>query len=347
MSTPNFATPATKYASNPIIARAALTGWYSNQLFDFQAMIDPANSSQILIFCSGLTTGNVISIGLFTAPTSNPYAWTHIAQVLQGSGSGFDSAGVRLGSVIYDAGTFYMFYTGYATSYTANYFSGTIGVATSTDHLTFGSRAQIVTAAGNGRNDGSGLDCFAVIKKPDTTWAAVYAYYIDADPNELPAFRAATASTPTGTWTKAGSGDIYGGDSVGTKFYEFHQLLYVAPTYYLLYEQGGSVASNIPYQCYAASSSDPTTTFAALNSGTPIIPHGAAASWDQYHTATPGVLTQGNGDPIAIAGAFYGYYCGAGDVLEAYYSNEWPPAMVTLAATSTGRFGSVFAGAVR
>lgn len=346
MAVPNFATPATKYVSNPIIARAALTSWYSNQLFDFQAMVDPADATQLLIFCSGLTvTTNVISIGLFTAPVSTPYSWTLIGQVLQGSGSGFDSAGVRLGSVIYDSGTFYLFYTGYATSYTANYYQGTIGVATSADHLTFGSRTQIVTASGNGRNDGSGLDCFAAIKKPDNAWAAVYAYYTDAS-NGLPGFRAATASSPTGTWTKAGSGDIYGGDAPGTKFYEFHQLLYVAPTYYLLYEQGGSVASLIPYQCYAASSSDPTTTFTALNSGTPLIPVGAGGAWDQYHTATPGVLTAGNGNPTTVGGNFLGYYCGAGDALEPYYDNKWPPAMVTFAAVN-GMFSTVFAGVVR
>jgi len=330
---PDFTRTATKYAGNPIIPRASLTSWYANQLFDFQAMIDPADATQILIFLSGSTgtAASTITIGYATAPVSNPYAWTVQGQILTASGSGFDAAGVRLGSVVYDSNTFYLFYTAYATDYT----DSTIGVATSTDHVSWTRQGQILTATGQGRNDGITVNEPAVIKQPNGTWAMVYGY--NTSTTTLPGFRAATASSPTGTWTKAGGGDIYGNDG-HSYFYEWHHLCRRPELndYVLFYERGSSASTISVYQCYAASSPDPSTTFTVLNGGNPLVPFGAGGAWDQYHTATPSVLTRGNGDPVLVGGDYLGYFCGAGDVIDPYYTNKWPPAMVRLQAFKKG-----------
>jgi hypothetical protein len=329
---PNFATPATKFAGNPIINENNLPSYGRNQLYDFQALVNPADQTQILIFMSALagTTAAGQQIALMTAPVTDPYNWRDRGVIFSYSGSGFDAAGVRLGSMIYDSGTFYLFYTGCPDG---SYINCGIGLATAKRPTGPWTRhGQILAYNGNGGTDGVSLDCMAVLHDDDGTWVGIYTYRgSDAAPL---GFRAATASSPTGPWTKVNVGTDLLGDG-GAHYWEFHHLLKdrTRGIYYLAFERGGPESSNIPYQSFAASNtSSPTTPYTILNDGTPIIPVGmqpcSGGEWDACHTATPGVLTLGNGNPVMIDGNFLGFYCGAGDRLEPFYLNKWSPAMV-------------------
>src|SRR6185295_8340668 len=88
-----------RYSGNPIIP--LVPGWYEVNIADPVVMVNPLDATQLLMYMTGqaLPRGSGgLSIGLFRAARSNPFAWTEYGQVLTGSGSGWDAAYVRVGS---------------------------------------------------------------------------------------------------------------------------------------------------------------------------------------------------------------------------------------------------------
>jgi hypothetical protein len=220
--------------------------WYEGQVYDFQPLTDPADSTRLLCYVSGMkapTPSGEQSIGRFHVSASNPFqTWTSDGQVLtKGAGGAWDAGGVRMGSLFYDAGTYYLFYSGWDAGFTYE----KIGLATSTDGTTFTKYASnpILTPTGQGRTDGDFVSEPAVLKE-GSAWTMIYGYRNGA--TILPGYRYATSGDGL-SWTKGGAGDVLTTDPL---YGEFHQLVkFGASDYALIYEAG---SLTVPYRIKVA-----------------------------------------------------------------------------------------------
>jgi len=304
-----------RYAGNPTITLPVGT-WYSSQIYDFNVLVDPTDSTKLMMFCSGMAAPVAVgtqSIGLFRANVSDPYTWTEVGQVITPTES-WENGLCRLGSVIYDSGTFYLFYSGDATG-------EKIGVATSTDNgATFTKYASnpILTPTGQGRNDGDYVSEPAVIKE-GSAWTMIYSYRNGA--TILPGFRYATSSDGF-AWTKGGSGDVL---TTAPLYGEFHQILKKDGLYYLVYEAG---STTVPYRIFMATSSVVTGPFVTTQASPILLESGVVGSFDRYHVATPCLAE--------ISGRWLLFYSGAGDHDQPYGTNHWPGGMAEFAARPCG-----------
>jgi hypothetical protein len=293
-------------------ASVTLTGWYASQLFDFSVIVDPTDSTRLLIYCTGMAapveTGTQ-SIGLFRAPVSNPTSWTEVGQVLIADQT-YENGAIRCGSVVYDSGTYYLFYTT-GTSSTC--------LATSTNGTTFAkySGNPILSPSG----DETQAFHPAVIKEPGG-WSMVYTYSTAS--NILAGFRAATSTNAT-AWTKTGGGDLL---TTAPLYGEFHQLLKYDGHYYLIYESGSPTDT---YRIFAADSSSATGRFSPMPINPLLKESGTVGAFDRYHVATPCLVLVNN--------LWLLFYCGAQDHAQPYGTNHWPPA-VTIFVDRVAVFGS-------
>src|SRR6266436_6616632 len=141
-----------RYSVNPIVPLVG-GSWYESQFAELAVMIDPSDSTKLKMYAGGMAapvqTG-VESIGLFTASVADPFTWVDQGQVLTIAGSGWEiGQGIRLGSILYDSGAYYLFYNN--DDVTNN--TSSIGLATSGDGSTFTRYAgnPILTPTGQGR----------------------------------------------------------------------------------------------------------------------------------------------------------------------------------------------------
>ena len=303
------------YSGNPIIPVSGAPAHRNAQVFDFQFLINPSDATKTLLYvtCMPEPVANAtLSISLFEGLASDLTSWTEYGEVLlKGTSGQFDDTAVRLGSIVYHDGTFYMFYSadpgGSAT------FS--IGLATSTDGYTFTKQGQIMTASGNSRNDGTSIEDPAVIRDTDGTWLMVYSYRNGG--SILPGLRLATSPDAT-TWTKVGTGDVI---TTTPRYAEWHQLFKHNGTYYLAMEIGSGA---YPFECFLASAGsflgpwrlEPYTLIPRTN---------ISGDVARYHTATPFLFEHD--------GAWRALYCAANEFDAAYADNHWPACL----ATFTGR----------
>lgn len=293
--------------------------WYEEQVFDFQVLVDPSDATRLLCYASGMTTpanSTNIKIGRFHAPLSGDLtSWTDDGIVLSPTASTWDATFVRMGSLFYESGTFYMFYSGRSGSGTS------IGLATSTNGTTFTKFAgnPILTPTGQGRNDGGHVEEPAVIKE-GASWTMIYAYVSGVT---LPGYRYATSSDGT-TWTKGGAGDILNNEPL---FSEFHQILnFGANDYALIYEAGNfSTAYNL-FVARSTAVTGPYTNW--INN--PLLRQASAPVFDRYHIATPFI--------IQINGQWKLFYCGASDADQPFNTNTWPGSIANIyvGATKSG-----------
>jgi sucrose-6-phosphate hydrolase SacC (GH32 family) len=309
-------------AASLILARPAsiyiplggAASWRQEQVFDFQVFVDPADSTRVLCYCSGMaspTGSNNIVIGRFHAPALGlMHSWTDDGPLISPTAATWDATFCRMGSLFYDSGTFYCFYTGSNDSNATE----SIGLATSTDGVTFTKYAgnPILTPTGQGRNDGDHVSEPAVLKE-GSSWTMVYGYRNGG--TTLPGYRYAT-STDGHTWTKGGSGDILTNTPL---FSEFHQLVkFGTNDYALVYEAGNAT---VPYRIFVARATSVTGPYTNWASN-PLLAEQGGSAWDKFHVATP-FMTQINGRDLL-------FYCGASDVSEPYASNTWPGSFATL-----------------
>jgi hypothetical protein len=322
----DFTTRPVRYSGNPIVPLDQ-AAWRSDFINDPVAMIDPNDSSTLLIWVTGVAAPGGVrhSLGLFTAPVSDPYTLTEYGQVLfPGSAGQFDADGMRIGDVWYDAGTFYMLYTGFSASETIF----KIGLATSADGRSWTKHGSnpIFTCDGNGRDDGGDKVDAAAVLKEGSTLSMVYSYYTDSV--TLPGFRYATASTsdPT-TWTKQGSGDIL---TIAPLRAEKHQIWKSEGVYYLLYEAGSETE---PFRIYLATAPALTGPW-RLSPFNPILKEsGLVGASDRYHVSTPYYVAAGGRDLL--------YFSPAGDLDQPYWQNRWPLSVATY-VRRPARGGSIF-----
>jgi predicted GH43/DUF377 family glycosyl hydrolase len=313
--------PFAKYVGNPIIKTKG-SAWYASQIFDPCVLVDPSDSTKLIMFASGMAppvNSGHITIGRFNSTLANPYVWTEVGQVLTaGTPGNFDDHDVRMGSCFYESGIFYIFYTGSTGS------SGSsVGLATSTNGTTFtrSGKNPVLTPTGNGRNDGTHVSEAAVIKE-GSSWTMVYAY---RGASVLPGYRYATSIEGT-TWTKGGKGDIL--TCVSGFYCEFHQLFKIGSDYVLLYESGNN---NNAFRLYLASASSPTSMFSKSSRNSVLREASITDAWDRYHVAT-GWLTK-------IGTSWRLFYSGAGDLNQPYYNNTWSLGIADLPLTAPTNAG--------
>lgn len=149
-----------------MIPRGPSGSWYEANIFDPRPMVDPFDATKLMMYTTGQEApvgSGTASIGLwraskadFVAWTINkslPNPWTFDRIVLQKAAAGqWDgkAGGVRLGSVVYRGGVFYLYY--------ASQLDLTeIGLATSPDGVTFTRLASnpILSPAAQDRVDGT------------------------------------------------------------------------------------------------------------------------------------------------------------------------------------------------
>lgn len=296
---------------------------YDSQVFDPGVMVNPTDATQLLLYCSLMgapVQDGEISIGRFTAPLasyvadpSNPANWTYTGQVLtKGTGGAWDDAYVRLNSIDYLSGTYYLSYTGNDGSVDQ------IGLATSSNGTSFTKSGAnpILTPTGQGRNDGNYVSQ-GFIYREGSALTMIYSYR-DAPGTILPAYRYATATTADWTsWTKGGSGDIY---RTAPLYAEFHQVLKHNGLYYLVYEAGNFSEA---FGCRFATSGTVTGPYTPIQSGGALFfpASGTVGAWDRYHTSTPFLIELANGWNLFVS-------C-AGDHFQPYGTNTWPLGVAT------------------
>lgn len=182
----------TRYASNPIIEHVPAT-YRAGQVMEATVLPNPSDADQLLLyFCGQLQGGWDGQVARATAAVSDPYTWTitHEDCLVSGAEGQWDDDMIRLDSLLYVDGTYYLYYTG------NNY---AVGLATSSDGITF------TKDAGNPIFTPSGTETVvsqAAVLRDGAVWYMWYSYR-DSGEGVLPAIKLAT-STDGVTWTKTG-----------------------------------------------------------------------------------------------------------------------------------------------
>jgi hypothetical protein len=273
-------------------------------LYDFVVMDDPTDNTKLRIYCSGMASpvaSGQESIHLFTCPKSDPSDWTFVDQLLTPNVS---ENTIRLDSVQNVSGNWTMFYSAYRSGTSSD-----INRATSTDGLTWVKQGTVLTATGQGRNDGDMVSQGATLIE-GSTWTMLYSYRDTTINNILPGFRAAQSTDGGVTWTKVGTGDVF---TTSPMVGEFHQLRKVGAGQYQLFYETGS-----PFQICLATATSVTGPYTDHPKNPILTGSMQAGQFDQYHVATPHVTTINGVDTI--------FYCGASEFYTGNYANNhWYP----------------------
>lgn len=299
---------------------ASTSDYHYANIFDPNVVEHPTDPTKLALFASGQgdDTGNpgggYSRIGRWTMTKASPLATPTFDQVVLTGGTGpawnNQSGGVRLGTVIYTGGTYYMYFTTQLTG-TA------IGVATSTDGVTFTiNSTQMLTPSGDETQIGE-----PAVWWEDGVATMIYDYRTSAD--VLPGLRVATASSLTGPFTKTGGTDILkrpsGSGDPGTNYdmhVEYHQIVKRNGKYYMLVEVGGNVTDTTPYRNYLVGPADsPAGPYQWNKLVIAENPSGTTGVDDKFHVATPGLFT--------VSGTDYLLWTGAPDKAQPYGENHW------------------------
>lgn len=315
----------TRFAGNPVIA-ASSHAWQDSQAFDSCVIVDPNNSSQLIMFYTGMAaprTFGIESIGRATAPVSNPTTWTQYA-----SNPIINDTNRRMDSIVYTGGTFYLYSTngdGAGTS---------IQLLTSTDGFTFTLVGSVLTAAGQGRNDGDAVSQGAVIVEAGL-WTMLYSWRDTGSGQVLKGYKYATSSDGI-TWTKGGGTPgiiipIGVPGTIDSLYMEFKQLIKIGSTYIVAHESYDGVIA----QGGMAYSQSLTGGWKKV--GDPFFQQSKVpGSFDEHHI--------GGECWFEAAGAWYLAYCGA-DLVDPYPS-QWSIGIAALSGPTGTPLDIVNAGIV-
>lgn len=333
--------PPLRDSANPLILHGA-AAWYDSQIYDFTVIPDPVDATKLLGYASGMaapTQTGTQSIGLFRSTVANFTSWaenggTGNGQVLQPTGiATFDGDHVRLGCVVdnVDTSEIWLYYAGWSAS------DIKIGLAkapyATPDVFTRYGINPILTATGNGNNDGDAVQTCSVMPpwiSGLNYWVMVYEYRI----NGASQYRVATSADGMG-WAKTVTGDVLGVKPDGVSFsgVEFHQLRQIGSTCYLIFESG---SLTVPYAIYAASAATPEGPFVSISETLPLIgPSGASGAYDQKHLATPFLVN--------IAGTERLFFCGTSSTNP--FAGQWSVGVASYNATLTTIISDTFTDA--
>lgn len=320
-----------RYTGNPIIPLLAAS-WYASQIYDFCPVVNPNNTNQLLVYCSGMAapvqTG-IQSIGLFTANVSNPYSLTEHGgagngQLITANASGWEAGGggLRVSAVLNISGTLYMWYTAQDSGG-----GNKIGLATSTDGTTWTKYSgNPVLVASN--DETRALN--AGVYWNGTTFYMVYDYYTSTA--TLPAYRAATSSDGK-NWTKVpykhGTWrDVYSNTGV---FNEWQQLIKYGNAYFLVTSDGSPQANTATWTGRLLISGIPTGPYTSLSYNPVLSGTGPAGSsttpFDKDQVSCLAIFPPPSADPVL-------YYSGANNNVPTpgnttYPVDQWPGGAAT------------------
>ena len=271
---------------NPVIPNI-IGGWTDSQTYDQLPMVDPADSTKLIMFFSGMaapTSSGHECIGRATATVAAPTVWTQYAS----NPIICDSHNRRVDSVIYTGGVYYM----YSTDDTDQ----NIHLFTSTNGIAFTDQGTVLTPTGQGRNDGDFVSQGAVWLEGGV-WTMIYSYRNGS--NILPGYRYATSSNGT-TWVKGGTGDILSKGPLGSpdqSFMEWHHIVKVGSVYYLTYECWNGDAAGLNGIATACIASSTSLTSGWVKSGVnPFFQQSKTpGAFDEYHTSSPGLFLNSDG----------------------------------------------------
>jgi len=297
----NITNPWTRYASNPIFAKNATSSWDSHFVnapticthLNGTAYQDVSNNYFMYYCGSGHNDGlNNDQTGL--ALSTDLYNWTRLdngdgGRVLKfGNGvfqdGQWDDADVQLGTVLYDNGTFHVWYNG-NNNPSSDYCR--LGYANSTDGKNWTKyTGNPILSQGP---DGDADDLYVpVVIKDGSTWKMWYAGQKTGGGRI--ALMYATASNPEGPWTKHSNAHIY---DPGYNFFPT-EIWNESGTFHLIFYNIDAQ----PYKFRHATSSDGITwTYDGI-----IFEEGASGQWDDLAIQE---ISQVN-----ISGTWYNYYCG-------------------------------------
>jgi hypothetical protein len=203
--------------------------WFDSQTYDPCVIVNPSDSTQLIMFFSGMgspVVSGVQKIGRATASITDPYTWTISNSgnpVLSPTLAWETGSGLRANCVLYNQSNskLYLFYTGNDTSN---------GVASSSDlGLTWTKLGQVLVPSA----DETAVSQLSVIID-GTTLRGIYSFRTAGA--ILPGYRYASASTNNWlSWTKTGVQVYFDPDS---RNHEFHHFFKLGSTYFLVYESG-------------------------------------------------------------------------------------------------------------
>ena len=273
--------PWTRYPGNPIIDSPQPDSYVN--LNPSSWIIDPLDSSKFLLYMGEFQgAGTNGKISLFTGYLNNPSALTLYGDVitpamLTGAGISSTWGGAVYGNVVVSGSTvYYCFDTNPI---------GPIYIATSTDGgRTFTLNATPLLSPDEGEGEG-GFETPFMTNYGGATW---YLYFTVREPSPSYGFfgqDVATASSPTGPWTRQGVNTLPNGlggsfasfGCEGAQYYKF------GSDYIAIYNgfTGANFAIGLAY------SSSPLSVFSADTEINPIL-HGVGGSgWESYGVVCP------------------------------------------------------------
>jgi len=289
----------------PIVA-ASGGGWHDSQTFDNNVIVDPFDSSKLLlIFCgmaAPVVTG-IQSIGrAVCTPGSSLTTWTEDAGnplLVAGTGGAWDNKtyGVRADSVVQPIGTTDLWL--YYTADNGNTGSA-IGLATSSNSgqsWTKYAGNPIFTHTLGSPADEEGVSQFSVIQADATHWHALYSYRNPAAGTDhvLPGIRYASSSDGL-TWTKVATDVLSQGPKVWeAQFMEWKHFFKLGDYYYVTWETGYAGPSGLggtygfgltgPFGANIARSLSPNTGWVKSPLDASIMqPSGVVGTFDRFHS---------------------------------------------------------------
>jgi hypothetical protein len=300
----------------PIPSLSAGQGnYFDSQAFDPCVIVDPVDSSKLLMLFSAMpapVANNFYEVGRATAAVSDPYNWkvsgTPVFHV--GTSGAWDSGHVRCDSLIYTHSKLYMFYDGWDGVRTQ------IGLAVSFDDGFTWSRHP-----GNPVIPISGEEYWAssaAVIEDNGHW---YAWYNNSTSccsvggEYLKGVRFAAATEPSGPWLKTNTTLL----TESPKFIEWHQVFKLGPTYVMVYEMG-QFDTNWTIGLAKAASAGSAFEKSSKN---PILAGSAIPGrFDRYHVATAAVFQ--------ASGKWYLIYCGSADREQPFVANHWSLAVTEI-----------------
>lgn len=314
--------PPVRYQGNPILKHG---GWAGGQLQEPCILQNPKDSTKLIMFYAGMnlisTDGGHGAISKAWAFRSDPYVWYEYSDnpVLNPDPSiPFEAFCIRLDCILYnkDSDEYWIYYTGIADG---SHSFHAIGLATCPagkdgysgivrDNIKKYSGNPILTAAGQGRNDGTHVSQSAILIDKGT----YYMYYSYRGSEVLPGIRYATSSDGK-SWVKRGDGDILfrGPDgSPDSHYFEWKQVFKAYNKNILLWE----AFNGKEWTACMASSDHPAGPWIKSSFNPVFRPTGIDGTFDKLFVATPAFYLINN--------KWYFYYVGASDGGN-YNYNTW------------------------
>lgn len=305
------AMPPVRYTGNPIIKHG---GWAGGQVQEPCILQNPKDSSKLIMFYAGADLvaqdGGKGAIGKAWAYKSSPCIWHQYKNnpiLVPNMAILFENFSIRLDCVLYraDLDEYWIYFTGRTGSGDGEDAIGLATCPTGSDGYAQVTRNNIklyvnnpiLTATGQGRNDGKSVSQSTVIFDSGT----YYMYYSYRGKEILPGIRYATSKNGK-TWLKQGEGDILSRGvrgSADSRYFEWKHIFRAFNKFIIVWE----AFSGKTWTVCMASSTSPQGPWVKSPKNPIFAPSGKARTFDKIFVATPAMYL--------IDNKWYLYYQGA------------------------------------